>query len=90
MKNEKPSDSSFYVFRKVSAYGTVKSIGHCLAAGGDFIIRIKNKAFNIYDAGGRKLVFADWLSTVGETAGELNAYVRNSEKKLLPLRICAV
>ena len=72
------------------AYGTVKSIGHCLAAGGDFIIRIKNKAFNIYDAGGRKLVFADWLSTAGETAGELNAYVRNSEKKLLPLRICAV
>ena len=70
-------------------YGTIKSIEHCLASGGDFIIRIKNKAFNIYDAGGRKLVFADWLRTVGETAEELNAYVRNSEKKLVPLRICA-
>ena len=27
------------------AYGTIKSMEHCLAAGGDFIIRIKNKAF---------------------------------------------
>ena len=71
------------------AYGTIKSIEHCLASGGDFIIQIKNKAFNIYDAGGRKLVFADWLRTVGETAEEWNAYVRNSEKKLVPLRICA-
>ena len=71
------------------AYGTIKSMEHCLAAGGDFIIRNKNKAFNIYDADGRKLVFADWLRTVGETAEELNAYVRNSEKKLVPLRICA-
>lgn len=52
------------------AYGTIKSIEHCLASGGDFIIQIKNKAFNIYDAGGRKLVFADWLRTVGETAEE--------------------
>lgn len=39
------------------AYGTIKSMEHCLAAGGDFIIRIKNKAFNIYDADGGKLVF---------------------------------
>ena len=70
------------------AYGTIKSTEHCLTAGG-VIIRIKNKAFNIHDAGGRKLVFADWLRTAGETAEELNAYVRNSEKKLVPLRICA-
>lgn len=71
------------------AYGTIKSIEHCLAEGGDFIIRIKNKAFNIYDANGEKLIFTDWLRTVGETAEELNVYIRNSEKKLVPLRICA-
>ena len=65
------------------AYGTIKSTEHCLTAGG-VIIRIKNKAFNIHDAGGRKLVFADWLRTAGETAEELNAYVRNSEKSWFP------
>lgn len=71
------------------AYGTIKSIEHCLAAGVYFIIRIKNKAFNIYDADGRDLVFTDRLRTVGKTAEELNVYIRNSEKKLVPLRICA-
>lgn len=71
------------------AYGTIKSMEHCLAAGGDFIIRIKNKAFNIYDSSGRKLDFTGWLRTVGETAEELSVYIRDSEKKLVPLRICA-
>ena len=71
------------------AYGTIKSIEHCFAAEADFIIRIKNKAFSIYDADGRKLVFTDWLRTVGETAGELNVYIKNSQKKLVPLRICS-
>ena len=71
------------------AYGTIKSMEHCLAAGGDFIIRIKNKAFNIYDPSGNKLDFTGWLRTVGETAEELSVYIRDSEKKLVPLRICA-
>lgn len=62
---------------------------HCLAAGGDFIIRIKNKAFNIYDSSGNKLDFTGWLRTVGETAEELSVYIRDSQKKLVPLRICA-
>lgn len=68
------------------AYRTIKSIEHCLAAGGDFIIRIKNKSFNIYDSGG-KLDFAGWPRTVGETAAELNVWIRNSEKRLVALRI---
>lgn len=71
------------------AYGTIKSMEHCLAAGGDFIIRIKNKAFNIYDSSGNKLDFTGWLRTVGETAEELSVYIRDSQKKLVPLRICA-
>lgn len=71
------------------AYGTIKSIEHCLTAGGDFIIRVRNKAFNIYDASGNRLVLAEWLRTVGETAEEFSVYIRNSEKKLVPLRICA-
>ncbi len=52
------------------AYGTIKSIEHCLAAGGDFIIRIKNKAFHIYDENGKKLVLSDWLCTIGNTAAQ--------------------
>lgn len=62
------------------AYGTIKSIRHCLAAGGDFIIRIKNKPFNLYDSSGRKLSLADWLHTVGETAAEVSVYIRDNGK----------
>ena len=71
------------------AYGTIKSIEHCLAAGRDFIIRIKNKPFHIYEENGRKLVLSGWLRTVGNTATHLNVFIRNSEKKLIPVRICA-
>lgn len=41
------------------AYGTIKSMEHCLDAGADFIIRIKNKAFNLYDKDGQKIGLAD-------------------------------
>lgn len=71
------------------AYGTIKSIEHCLAAGGDFIIRIRNKPFNIFDSSGKKMILSSWLGKVGETAEELNVYIRNSEKQLVPLRTCA-
>lgn len=71
------------------AYGTIKSIEHCLAAGGDFIIRIRNKPFNIFDSSGKKMILSSWLGKAGETAEELNVYIRNSEKQLVPLRICA-
>jgi len=71
------------------AYGTIKSIEHCLAAGGDFIIRIKNNPFHIYDENGRKLVLSDWLRTIGNTAAQLKVYIKNSEKKLVAVRICA-
>ena len=71
------------------AYGTIKSIEHCLAAGSDFIIRIKNKPFHIYDGNGKKIVLSDWLRTIGNTAAQWKVYIKNSEKKLVPVRICA-
>lgn len=62
------------------AYGTIKSIEHCLAAGSDFIIRIKNKPFHIYDENGKKIVLSDWLRTIGNTAAQWKVYIKNSEK----------
>lgn len=31
------------------AYGTITNMEHCLKGSGDFIIRIKDKPFNLYD-----------------------------------------
>ena len=71
------------------AYGTITSIEHCLKGGGDFIIRIKNKPFNMYDGQGKKILLSDWLKTLGSEAGEISIYIKSSDKKLVPLRICA-
>ncbi len=71
------------------AYGTIKSIEHCLSSGSDFIIRIKNKAFHLYDSSGEKIIYTDWLKTVIETAAELTVYLKTKNKGLVPLRICA-
>ena len=72
------------------AYGTIKSIGHCLDAGAGFILRIKNKAFNMHDRSGQKIILADWLLTAGEKAAECTVYINGSDKKRTALRLCAI
>lgn len=72
------------------AYGTITSIEHCLKSGGEFIIRIKNKSFNLYNKNGEKVILSDWLKTLGKKAAEMTIYIKGSDKNLIPLRICAV
>ena len=72
------------------AYGIIKSIEHCLNAEADFIIRLKNKAFNLYDDSGQKITLSNWLESVGERAAECVVYINGSGKKRIPLRICAI
>lgn len=72
------------------AYGTITSIEHCLHSGGKFIIRIRNKSFNLYNKQGKKIVLSDWLKTLGNQAEEIRVYIRSSDKKFITLRICAV
>lgn len=71
------------------AYGTINRIEHCLSSGSDFMIRIKNKAFHLYDSKGEKSIYTDWLKTVGETAAERTVYLKTKSKGSVPLRICA-
>lgn len=72
------------------AYGTITSIEHCLKGGGDFIIRIKNKSFNMYNKQGEKILLSDWLKTLGKKAGEITIYMKDSNKRQIPLRICVI
>lgn len=71
------------------AYGTITSMEHCLNSGGDFIIRIKNKPFNLYNKQGEKILLSEWLKTVDKKVAELTVYIKNSNKNFIPLRICA-
>lgn len=72
------------------AYGTITSIEHCLKSGGDFIIRIKNKPFNLYNKQGETILLSDWLKTVDKKAMELTVYIKDSHKNFISLRICAI
>ena len=73
------------------AYGTKTSMEHCLRGGGDFIFRIRKNAFNIYDKNGVKVDLIKKLTALKSSRTlSLRCYFRNSEKKLVPVRICAM
>ena len=58
-------------------------------SGGKFIIRIRNKSFNLYNKHGERILLSGWLKTLGNQAEEISVYIRSSDKKFIPLRICA-
>ncbi|KAI4450293.1 hypothetical protein C823_004826 [Eubacterium plexicaudatum ASF492] len=43
----------------------------------------------LYNKQGEKILLSDWLKTIGTKAEEITIYIRDSNKKLIPLRICA-
>ena len=72
-------------------YGKKKGIEYCLKHGGHFIFRIKNKAFNLYDAHRKPIDLLSFLQEVTvDVASELTVYMETSSKALLPLRLCAI
>lgn len=72
------------------AYATIAGIECCYNAKADFIMRIRNKAFNVYDKDGNKVELSELLKKVGDTCCDLNLYYMNANKELKPIRFCAV
>ncbi len=71
-------------------YATIKGIEYCKQQGADFILRIRNKAFKLYDGNGNEIQYIDLLKNVGKKGMDFNVYYKNSENELKPIRICAV
>lgn len=73
------------------AYGTKTSIEHCLRNKGDIIVRLQKGAFTLYDAEKNKIVLTDELKKVTESnLLDYHCFFENAEKKLVPIRICAI
>lgn len=73
------------------AYGTLKSITHCMDNQADFILRLRHKAFDLYDANGTKLDLLSKIADVTcETAVSIEVYAHVFTKKLTRLRVCAI
>lgn len=71
-------------------YATITGIECCHNAEADFIMRIRNKAFKLYDKDGNKVVLSELLKNVGDTCCDFNVYYMNTDKELKPIRFCAV
>lgn len=73
------------------AYGSKTGIEYCLEKGGNFIFRIKNKAFKLYDKNRKEINLLDELESATETeALDKAVYMENSKKELVELRVCAI
>ena len=71
------------------AYATITGMEYCLENGGDFILRIRNKAFNLYNAEREQVFLTDWLKTL-DGGASCAMYYRDSQKNYKNVRICAL
>ena len=73
------------------AYATITWIEHCKNAGADFIMRLRNKAFNLYEENGSQFQLTeDILKSVGTECHDFIVYYKSKDKELKPIRLCAV
>lgn len=71
-------------------YATITGIEHCRKAGADFVMRLRNKAFNLYDQDGNSIQLTeDILKDVGTECQDFTVYYKIN-RQLKPIRLCAI
>lgn len=88
LKNFKLKENDLVLADRI--YATIRGIESCHSVGADFIMRIRNKAFKLYDKDGNTVVLTELLKDVGDTCSDLNLYYMNTDNELKPIRFCAV
>ena len=72
-------------------YSTISGIEHVLAQKGDFVIRFRSKAFNLYDEDGHRLQLLPRLRCLGALENtDIRCFYKLSDGTLRPLRIVAM
>jgi hypothetical protein len=73
------------------AYGRLKGLKHVTEAGGDFITRLKNKSFKIYDIDGNEIKLLELLVPlrIGEVAEHCIQGI-SDDGNTVQMRLCAV
>ena len=71
-------------------YCTIKGIEHVLTSKGDFVIRFKSKAFNLYDADGTPLELLPYLRNLKALENTEVCCFYKLNGKLRPIRIVAM
>lgn len=71
-------------------YATITGIEYCLKSGADFVMRLRSKAFLLYDNDGNTVKLSELLKSVAQESRDFRVFYRNSAQELKPLRLCAV
>lgn len=72
------------------AYASLSGIEYCKKHGADFVLRVKNKAFKMYNKNGDIVTFEDILKDVDSICKDTTVYIKMSDKEMVPVRICAI
>lgn len=72
------------------AYATITGIEYCCETKANYILRIRNKAFKLYNESGEEVILSELLKNIGDTCVDFNLYYMNSKKELKPIRFCAM
>lgn len=71
-------------------YATPTGIEHCVNAGADYILRLRNRAFKLYDTTGSEILLTELLKDVGGECRDFTVFYKNTDGMHKPLRLCAV
>lgn len=72
------------------AYATITGMEHCMNADADFVMRVRSKAFKMYNADGNIIQLTDLLRTVTEAPTDFFVYYKCPDQSLHSVRLCAV
>lgn len=72
------------------AYASITGIEYCLENGADFVLRIRNNAFKIYDCYDNEIKFVDLLKDVNRDYKSFTVYYKNHKNEKKALRLCAI
>jgi hypothetical protein len=76
------------IFVADRAYGTITGMEHVIAGGGGFALRLKSKAFNLYDEFGEKIELLPLLRHLKELGStDIPCFYKLPDGTLRPLRI---
>jgi len=85
------SINSDYLVIADRCYGNKVGINHCLNSRGNFIIRLRNKAFNLYDVDNKKILLLEKLKSCEENSPvDFIGYFYNKNGLKTKVRICGI
>lgn len=88
LRNFTITPNDLYIADRV--YSTVNGIEHCLSGEGNFILRLRKNSFKMYNSDNIPVNLLNHLKLLkDDEVLNLNVYMIETDKKSIPIRVCA-